>query len=367
MPQINYIPAGPREPTGLELTLDAFSKRDREIQRESSDADSLDKIYKQYMTDGQNIEGAIQALQKDPTLSPAKKVAEVNRLTKFSEFNQELQRKAKADSDRSAAIAARQPKVNQADRPIDPQQQENINLARQDPDFQKADPLGKYQIMTGKYNVSGPNAKNESDIASKNVPPYETESDKIDAKRTGSYIDKTLERGNAADQKMRGLNEGMGLLRQGATGAKLNNWLADYFDVPALADPKSKAFNAAMKSQYSGIGDIVKGKVSNFEFQTFQGMIADAADSPQAAELLLVSAMMENQISQKERDIVNELREQYYEKGQKVPPNFDILVKKQLQPYADLIMHETNQRMRNIINPTKKDNPNQQRLQEIFQ
>jgi len=203
-------------------------------------------------------------------------------------------------------------------------------------------------------------------LKKKEQPLYEPTAQKLAAERTDKYISGVETKGRAADEKVRGIEEGMTLHQQGATGFKVGNWLAKQFDNPALADPGSKAFNAAMKSQYSGIGDIVKGKVSNFEFQTFQQRIATAEDSPKAAECLMVSALMENRIAQKERDIVDQKRQEYFDLGKSPGPNFDIEVQKELKPYADMVLAQTNKQLLNILNPTKKNQANREVLDSIW-
>lgn len=203
-------------------------------------------------------------------------------------------------------------------------------------------------------------------LKKKEPSPYEPTSQKLAAERTDKYITDVTNKGRAAEEKLRGLEEGMALHKAGATGYKFMNTLAKYFDNPALADPASKGFNAAMKSQYSGIGDIVKGKVSNFEFSTFEKRIASAEDSPQAAEILMVAAMMESQIAVKEKELLEKKRMEYYQKGESPPADFDLQVTKELKPYADMILHQTNDRISNILNPTKKNNENKAQFDQIF-
>ncbi len=104
MPQINFIQAGQREPTALERTLSSFAERDMEIQKETRDADQLEKIYKEHLKDGQNIQGAIQAVQTNRSLSPTKKVAEVKRLSELEKYNQTLQRDAQKNINNSKVV-----------------------------------------------------------------------------------------------------------------------------------------------------------------------------------------------------------------------------------------------------------------------
>ena len=396
MPSAQVIDLSPMprtETTNLEKTLSAFSQRQRENQVQQRESDALSDIYKEYQQDGQNLEKTIFDIQSRPGISPTTRVNTIKQLVEFREHNTKLQKEAKEASDKANQVRAiekqrglepgslsefdsnpalanqvtKQPKEAQANKPIVREQQANINAARNDPAWENANDYQRYQIMTGKYNVSKENAEAESKASAASRPAYESESSKRDAKRTQDFIDETNSKGRTADIKMRGLNEGYELWKQNATGAKLGNYLADYFGVDALKDPKSVAFNAALKAQYSGISDIVKGKVSNFEFQTFQGMIADASDSPQAAEALLVSAMMEAKISQAERDLVSKKRQEYYDKGEDPPKNFDIQIEKELRPMADLILQETNQKLKNILSPTKKNNPNTEILNKVWE
>lgn len=190
--------------------------------------------------------------------------------------------------------------------------------------------------------------------------PYESTADKLAVERTYKYIDDVQAKAKESEVKLRSLQEGMELHKAGATGWKITNALADYFGNEALRDPKSAAFNASMKSQYSGIAQTVGGKVSNFEFQTFQGRIAQAEQSPKTAEALMISAEMENKINIKESEILNRIREEYFEKGEPLPfHNLDIMVQKELRPYADLIMHQTNDKLGNLLNPTSESRRNQ--------
>jgi hypothetical protein len=200
----------------------------------------------------------------------------------------------------------------------------------------------------------------------KEPSPYEPTSKKLAAQRTNKFIDSVMSKSTSSKEKQRALEIGMSLSKAGATGYKLQHTLAEYFQNPALDSPEAKIFNAAMKSQYHGFGDIVKGKVSDNEFKTLGKRIAAAEDSPQAAEGLILTAMMENAINIKEGEIVERLRQEYFDNGESEPPNFDIIVNKELRPYADLIVAKTNNDLLNLLNPTKKNSPNQEVLNGIW-
>lgn len=222
---------------------------------------------------------------------------------------------------------------------------------------------GELEDLSTIYDLPTARALN---LKKKEPSPYEPTSQKLAAERTDRFITDVTNRGRSAEEKMRGLNEGWALHKAGGTGYKFTNTLADYFGNEALRDPASKGFNAAMKSQYHGMGDIVKGKVSDNEFNTFKQRIASAEDTPEAAEILMISAMMEAQINIKEMELLNQKRMEYYEKGESPPADFDLQVMNELRPYADMIMHQTSNRINNVLNPTKKNNENKAQFDEIF-
>lgn len=184
-------------------------------------------------------------------------------------------------------------------------------------------------------------------------PTYEPTSQKFKAERTQGYINRVLERGENAEADLRAIEEAESLVKT-ATGFKVENWLAKKTGEKAFENPETAAYKAAIKRSYVGFGDIVKGKVSNQEFQTLEQMVAQAENSPKAAEGILIGQKMEKQIALKERDIVNQLREQFAQKGEEEPPNFDILVQNQLKPYTSAIVAQTISQMNDILNPTKK-------------
>lgn len=244
--------------------------------------------------------------------------------------------------------------------PLTPEEAEKIERIRKENPDATAEELeaafNKEQVVPGRVSNILESRRNIE------KPVYEPTSQKLAAERTSKYIDRVEETGKAADEKLRGLQEGWQLHKQGATGFKLMNYLANYFNNPALADPASKGFNAAMKSEYTGMSDAVKGKVSDFEFKTLKQRIATAEDSPQAAEILLLYSMTNARIAQKERDLLDEKRMT----GEIPGANFDIEVRNELRPYADLLLHETNEKVLNILNPTNKNNPNKDRVNEIW-
>lgn len=98
MPQIQTIDLSPNprnEATALEKTIAGFTKRNREIQVERQEGDSLTKLYEQHKNDGDNLESLIRSVNTNPSLSPSKKVAEMERLKNFRDYNMKLQEESR--------------------------------------------------------------------------------------------------------------------------------------------------------------------------------------------------------------------------------------------------------------------------------
>ena len=187
---INLNPTKETEPTSLEKTLTAFSKRNRENQLEKRETDELKDIYGEYQRDGQNLEKAIMSIQSRQGISPSTRVSSVKQLLEFQEHNGKLQKQAKEAAEKAEkksqqdviakdleqklnlspeqaqAYAAnpsllktafpKEPKVNQADRPIDPDQQKRIDGVLDSPHWDKAS-LSQKQQMLSRAGVSKSN------------------------------------------------------------------------------------------------------------------------------------------------------------------------------------------------------------------
>lgn len=222
MPQVQILdltPSPRNEATALERTIAGFSKRNRENQIEESDADQLSKIYKEHLQDGQNIQGAIQDIQTNTSLSPSKKVAEIKRLTEFEQYNQELQRKTKADADR----AARQPKVNQADRPMDPDQIARINKVEETDAFKDAS-VPEKQKMLRNAGVSKENIDSVTKAFQEEAKPDLKRQEVLAAEQAKADIAFAQEQADESQEifkQAQTLDEAEALNNDGVTG---NNW-----------------------------------------------------------------------------------------------------------------------------------------------
>lgn len=290
MPQINFIPAGPREPTGLENLLSGYAKRDMEIQTEANDADHLDKILSQHMGDQKNIQGAIQAIHKNPSISPAKKVAEIKRLTEFNEFNQELQRKAKADADRSAAIAARQPRENQADRPIKDEQLQRIQQVEATQAYKDADVAEKERLLrnngVSKENIEGV-TKTFRELAKPELKRQEVIAVE-EAKDDAAFAQELAENDQRIFRTQQTLDEAVKLTDENVTGGLWDQAMQR----AGLLQFTSEGFRqyssyAKEMVKNQNIRNIVGSQISQMEFQFFRDATISERFSQEANRAIL--------------------------------------------------------------------------------
>lgn len=211
MPSPNYLPAPQQQPNPLGGILAGFIGKQNEYQTEDRESDALARIYKQHLNDGNNIQKKIEAINSSKELRPTTKAQKVKEALEYGKYNTEMQERAqkaykekqKEESNKAqvADIAKRrgitdpetlrayendpkafevvtrppkEGKINQADRPIDPDQQINIDKVLNSPDWEKATIPQKTQMLA-RGNVSNANSKNIIDA--------EVETQKIAAAR----------------------------------------------------------------------------------------------------------------------------------------------------------------------------------------
>lgn len=181
MPSLQTIAPNTRE-SPLEKALQGFSSQMRQNQVQQQDTDALSSIYKQFQNEEQNIAGIHRAIQTNPTLSPTARVNAMKENLEMAKHNAALQNavqkqqadKAKADAKveaankeqqykdaqiadmerrqnlapgelsayrndpRLAQSVTKQPKENQADREVHPDQVRRMQHVEARPDFADA-------------------------------------------------------------------------------------------------------------------------------------------------------------------------------------------------------------------------------------
>lgn len=184
---------------------------------------------------------------------------------------------------------------------------------------------------------------------------YEKESEKLAAHRTNDYIKEVQEGSKAAQGDLVALDVLETLSDEGATGFKLQNALADYLEskgvknVEAIRDPRTRAYNSVSKALFSGFGDIVKGKVSNYEFDTFKGMLAQASDSPKSAQAIVAAQKLVRNLKIEENRIMQDVIGDYAARGESPPSNISNLVEQRFRPVADQLTRDTTTQLRTIL------------------
>ena len=301
----------------------------------------------------------LDAVTGTKTYSPEAKQSALKNYLGVAEF-EELQRKSKAreeleSRELSEKQAERLEKTKAAQEKATKQQNEAITTIEQSdlPEEKKKAYLDA--AKKGEFTPASARA-----VTKKAEPQYEKESEKLAAQRTSKYIGNVEEHAKTAQDDLLALNLMDSLGEAGATGFKVENALADYLEskgvknVEAIRNPLSKAYNSVSKILMGGFGDIVKGKVSNFEFGIFKGMLAQAEDRPEAAKAMIESQRLIRNIDIAENQILQEIIQSYEDKGQSPPSNVTNMVEKRLRPIADQMTRETTDRMRNILKPGTK-------------
>jgi hypothetical protein len=297
----------------------------------------------------------LDAVTKTKTYSPEAKQNLFKNYLGASEF-EEVQRHAKAVESQNK-LEAEEKRAERESKVKETQEKRNQEIASTK---ELLNQTGKYtpeEVEKLSKKLTPVDART---IAKPQEPVYEKESDKLAAKRVDSYISDVEDQGKAAARDIGTLDLMENLGDEGATGFKVQNALADWATekgIPgaeALRDPLSKAFNTVSKGLFANITKYVGGKVSNFEFGVFKGMIAQAEDSPQAAKAMVVAQKLPKQIQVAEDDVMQQVLNEYREKGESIPTNINNIVQKRLKPIADQLTREASDKILNIVKPRTK-------------
>jgi hypothetical protein len=135
--------------------------------------------------------------------------------------------------------------------------------------------------------------KSENDKAL-NEDPYRKKSLEEAAKVASSQYEAILEKGERAKQGLISLEGAESVVK--STGFSLRDYLADKLKRPEFKDPKREEFKTYMKDRFRVAKEIAGGKVSNFEFQTIEDMLASNKKSVQANEAILRFFRMSDEI-----------------------------------------------------------------------
>ncbi len=365
------------EPTTLERTLSSFADQYRKNQAEQRESDALTDIYKQYQSDGSNLEKTIQEIQTRPGISPTTRVNTVNQLLKFQEHNQELQKNAlKQQEDmrkkeaNQAVIAdietrrglkkgelaayendpkmaeqltrpAKETKVNQADRPIDPDQLRRINHVRSQPGFDDLDEVQQYRALTNS-GVSQKNAESESKLTGQKLDRNEKAVDSA-YKSQEKFINDTTSSYKAfeTDTKPK-LLQMQKLATDDQLVGPVENYVLDVLHVPlgALEDPSSELYNKLSLDLLKGLPETYGNRILKVEVDNFLKTVPGLANSPNGRRMIASNIL---KLGEMKEVYYNEMRNQqreYLDNNKPLPRDFQQKVFDQVKPQVDRINND---------------------------
>jgi len=164
---------------------------------------------------------------------------------------------------------------------------------------------------------------------------YESEAEKLAAQTANKEYNDIVSKGETAKQGIVSLEGAKKTV--GSTGFNLRNYFANAVGNPAFRDPKSEAFKTYMKDRFRIAKDIAGGKVSNFEFQTIQDMLASENKSVEANKRIIDFFEMSDRLALVRNDAAQEL----VDENDGVPPkNFLNKVNKATKDLEDQIVQE---------------------------
>ena len=365
----DFTPSQRSENTSLEKTLSSFSKRNNAIATEERETDALGDIYKKYQSDGNNINNAIADIQSRPGISPTARVNNVNALLQLQKDNVEQQKKAleaqqnqkiltdleqrrgleegslgayASDPKMAEQVSrpAAPPKQNQADRPIDADQLKRIQHVRNNPEFEKATPSKKYQMLTD-AGVSAPNAKTEADLAAQEGEIDKARDKAIEAaqaQKDVAFVEEQAKAGEASVKQLDTLKAGRKLNSEGVTG---KNWDIA-MNAAGLVNYTSAGYREfasyakeAVKNQ--NIKSVVGSQMSQREFQFFVDATINPNFSQEANNRVLMKEEIAARMTQLYSDITAGVIEQ---NGGKIPRGIHQQVNKEFSIQSKKLQEE---------------------------
>lgn len=398
MPQLQVVDLNPSprtETTPLEKTLSSFANRYNENRKEQRESDALTQIYDEFKQDGDNLSNTLKAIQTRPGISPTTRVNTVNQLLKFQEHNANLQKtaaknletqaKAQAASDKAAtekaekekkaedrrailadlevkrglekgSLAAyednvtlaekttrpeKEGKVNQADRPIDPDQIRRMDEVEKMPEFQNAT-LSQQERLYARNGVSNANIKGALE------PKYEEQ--KINAKMQESsykaqeaFINDVTDRYKAFEtdtkpkvMQMQKLATDEELI--GPTGAVFMDLLG--IPLGALENPSSELYNKVSLDLLKGLPETYGNRILKVEVDNFLKTIPSLLNSPDGRRMIASNIL---KLGEMKEVYYKEMRKQqmdFLDGNKPLPRDFQQRVFDQVKPQIDKINNE---------------------------
>jgi hypothetical protein len=380
MPQLQVVDLSPtpyqgRE-TPLQKTLEGFTRQNRQ----NRDTDELAKIYKQYQDDGQDIDRAMQSLQTNPNLSPSRRIEATNQMLELRKQNAVLQQqaakqqaerdkaqreaekeekdlksnqakiadlekrnnlepgalKAYEDDPKMAAQVIKQPKGNQADREVDPEQLRRIEKTVAEPGFNELSPAEK-NLKLLRNGVSKENAKSviepgieEAKIRAKEPKPdveRERIMNEIEAKADAAFYQDQVSQFPMLEAQGRTLDAADKLNKEGVTGGFLDQALEKAGLMQFTSEGRREFVSLAkdaLKNQ--DIKNILGSQISQMEFKFFADATINPNFSQEANDRIIKKEKLVLRYKKLYADIANNIVRQ---NGGKIPRGFTAMVNEQ--------------------------------------
>lgn len=241
---------------------------------------------------------------------------------------------------------AKEQKINQADRPIDPNQLDRIKKVRSLPEFQNASPSTKYQMLTD-AGVSERNSKSEAEIAS-NEPKNVREEKINEAQATADvkFYNDLNDRKNKQIFKKDSLKRLESINKKGVSG-KVYEKILDSSGLTAKTSEGRREFAAEVKNQFTDFKQIAGSQLSAQEFFILAGAYPNPDFSQEANQAIIDNLNLVHDTLDEEDNIAKRLKK---ENGGKIPEYFQEKVNTELQAYVSNRLDKMKENLHKIQN-----------------
>ncbi len=237
------------------------------------------------------------------------------------------------------ARATKPSKKTQASQPIDPEQLAIIRKIRETPEYQNADPLTKYQLLTDN-GVSRENAESEADIASKQS---ETQTKAFDTayKANEDFINETTQTYKAFETEMKPRLLQMRNIKDKDLVSPTAAVFLDTFGIPlgALQDPSSELYNKLSQDLLKGLPETFGSRILKVEVDNFLKTIPQLVNSADGRRMIASNMLKLGEMKEVYYNAMRNAQQSALESG-KFPRDFQQAVFDQVKPQIDRINNE---------------------------